>query len=161
MSIDDEIASLESRRDACLSAIDNRVEKVIHDTRETLSITNFVRRFPYAAIGAAVSAGLLASGSQKKIWVMLSRLVGSAVRQRHAAADASPAETPSPPQPAASDKNSTSHRDGFWQHVAPMAQAAVPLLLERVPWGKIRQSIKARSRRPADSANESPSSHDD
>ena len=161
MSIDDEIASLESRRDACLSAIDGRVEKVIHDTRETLSITNFVRRFPYAAIGAAVSAGLLASGSQKKIWVMLSRLVGSAVRHRHAVADAPPVETPAPPQPPVSDKKSTSQGDGFWQHVAPVAQAAVPLLLERVPWGKIRQSIKSRIKRPAGSEHETPSPHDE
>lgn len=145
MSIDDEIAELERRRDVCLSAVDDRVQRMVHDTKESLSITNLVRRFPFAALGAALSAGLLASGSQKKIWAILSRLVPSAAG-RHSSESGGPQKVDSAPSAEAyvRPENPASPGGGFWHRVAPVAQAAVPLLLERVPWSQIRQSIKSR-----------------
>ncbi len=159
MSIDDEITALEQRRDKCLADIDGRVDRLIHHTKSALSITHLVQRFPFAAVGAALSAGLLASGSPKKIWVFLSHILRSSIAaNRHSKPSAAAKSEAAPSQQNTADE----HKGGagsIWRRVAPVVQTAAPMILERIPWAKIRQSIQSRTNRPTRHEGDAPQDH--
>lgn len=148
MSIDDEISALEQRRDKCLADIDGRVHRLIRDTKSALSITHLVQRFPFVAVGAALSAGLLASGSPKKILVFALHLLRSsiAVNRRSKESVAPKSEDIPSSQKTANDQKPEG--DSIWHRFAPVVQTAAPMILERIPWAKIRQSIQSRANRP-------------
>ncbi len=159
MSIDDEISALEQRRDKCLADIDGRFDRLIHDTKSALSITHLVQRFPFAAVGAAMSAGLLASGSPKKIWVFASHFLRSSIAaSRHSKVPVAP----KPDGTKSHQQTANEHKGGassIWRRVAPVVQTATPMILERIPWAKIRQSIQSRINRPNRHEGDVPKDH--
>lgn len=156
MSIDDEISALEMRRDKCLADIDSRVVQIVDQTRSALSITRLVQRFPFAAVGAALSAGLLASRSPRKIFGFTAHMVRLAIAAGRQRKEPPPPKAERPPARDAVPKSETSTAGKFWQNAIPLVEVAAPIILERLPWAKIRHSIQSRTHRPADGVRHPP-----
>jgi|GEM_PF-2831780 hypothetical protein len=142
MSIDDEISALEQRRDKCLANIDSRVDSLVSSAKSAMSVTHLVQKFPFAAVGAALSAGLLASGSSRKVWVIASHLFRSSTARNQRPGNLPPnadaASTPDVPEAKKGDGGK------LWQKAAPLLRAAAPIILERIPWSKIGHSLRSR-----------------
>ncbi len=148
MTLDEEIADLEKRRDACLASMDERVDKLTEELKSAFSISAWVKRFPAAAVGAALVAGVAVAGPRKHLFAAASHVVrramhkGRAPVQPHAGPvapheNAGHASPPGPPQKPGGI-------GGLWEKALPMAEVAIPLLLERVPWGRLSAGIKAK-----------------